>query len=165
MSEAYNELETIANELGLVCVFTFKPGDFADDAPVNTLTRNWTVKVERNGKEIISFPYFEGYAFCEAYPKKFGNLTVADANAIRRECQLGPRAKEPRQPLNALHNIAMDCIGVDDASGFEDWAQTYCYDPDSRKAYAVWEECNRFYHALKATVGIDNLRRIADVQL
>lgn len=165
MSEAYKELETIAEELGLSCAFQFKPGKFSNDTPVHKLTRNWVVSVQRNGKEILSCPYFEGIAFCDAHPKGFGNLTVAEADAIRHECEAGPKSKSPKQPLNALYNLAQDCTGVDNASGFDDWATGYGYDPDSRKAYAIWEESNRIYHAFRSAIGIDNVRRIADVQL
>ena len=49
----------------------------------------------------------------------------------------------PQSPnlTDVIHCVVQDTLGYDDARDFEDWAENCGYDPDSRKAYKVWEAC------------------------
>lgn len=45
--------------------------------------------------------------------------------------------------------IVLDSSGYENAIGFGEWAEEYGYDPDSRKAFRIWEECGEQYRKWK----------------
>lgn len=50
-----------------------------------------------------------------------------------------------------LESLQMDVSESDMA--FEDWANEYGYEPDSLKAYRVWETCNNYRRTLRSGLG------------
>lgn len=164
MIDARQELENVAAELGLTVTFEYVPQKYPVTHKVKDMQRKWKVTVHKNGKPILTTDYSEGIGHCDAYPKG-GNLTVRDSLDIRKECEQGPKSGSPKHPLDALWCIASDCNSLDTTSGFEDWATTFGYDPDSRKAYATWEQINEQYHILKSVIGHDGIDRLATVEL
>jgi hypothetical protein len=165
MSEAYKELEKVAADLGLTLDFDFVPQRFDDRTKATDMGLKWIVNVYKDGKRLVlSAEYTQGVAHCESYPKS-GRLTLHDYEQVQQECLNGPKSGQPKEPLNALWCIASDCNSLDTTSGFEDWATTFGHDPDSRKAYATWEEINEQYHILKSVIGHDGIERLATVEL
>lgn len=54
-----------------------------------------------------------------------------------------------------LDCLASDASGVDNARSFEDWANDYGYDTDSRKAERTYHICEKQAQDLKALLGQD----------
>jgi hypothetical protein len=51
-----------------------------------------------------------------------------------------------------LHSLALDSRVLDEGT-FEDWAGSLGYDPDSRKAEAIWKACVEIATTLRAGLG------------
>ena len=165
MSEARMELAQIATDLGLTVAYEYVKHKYPKDAKPSDFQRKWLVTIHKGDRLVLTSDYFEGCGHCDAHPKGLGRLTVHDTDAIRRECEDGPRNKTPKHPLDALWHIAMDCMGVENTAGFEEWAGEYGYDTDSIKALKIWQEINGQYHAMKCAIGHEGIERLAAVEL
>ena len=51
--------------------------------------------------------------------------------------------------------LMADAQGFEQAEGFEQWAAEYGYDPDSRKAFAIYEEVRESLPSLQDVLGDD----------
>lgn len=73
------------------------------------------------------------------------------ANELANESILlevnGPLKIELDDPL---HSVLMDARGSNQS--FEDWCDDLGYDTDSRRAYAIWQECRSLYEEINASV-------------
>jgi hypothetical protein len=82
------------------------------------------------------------------------NLIFGDGVAYRAA---SPSKKEKLgrvKPEDAIWSLLVDA-GVLSYTNFEDWASSYGYDLDSRKALACYETCLRSAHQLKALLRDD----------
>jgi hypothetical protein len=59
----------------------------------------------------------------------------------------------PPQVTEVLDNLASDAQGVEDVRSFEEWADNYGYDTDSRKAEEVYKVCLRQAKELQDFLG------------
>lgn len=66
---------------------------------------------------------------------------------------------EPDAEL-VLDCLASDSAGVENARSFEDWANEYGYDTDSRKAEKGFKVCERQAEKLKAFLGDDLYQKL-----
>lgn len=166
MSEAYNELQAAADELGLTLEFQFQPQIFFDGTPPEKMNMKWLATIMHKSKAVLATLYTQGVAHCPSYPRgKFGRLTVSEYDNLRRDCANPPRKGAPRQPLDALWCIATDCQSVMNCGSFEEWAGEFGYDTDSRQAEKTYNECVSNYMALKRAIGDDGIERLAAVEL
>lgn len=60
---------------------------------------------------------------------------------------------KPPTLSEVLDCLASDASDVENANGFEDWASDYGYDPDSRKAEKVYNQCVKARDGLRAFLG------------
>lgn len=73
-----------------------------------------------------------------------GEYTYGSAHDINTwDCQ--------RCLLDVLPSLQLDAGDADQP--FEDWAIELGYDPDSRKAYKIWEACQAIRHTLRKHLG------------
>jgi len=166
MSEAYKQLEQLAADLGLTLTFEFVPQQFPEGTELKNMGLQWIVNVRKGDRLVLRTTYSQGVAHCPSYPKgKYRFLSVADYEAIRRDCATQPREGQPKEPLEALWSIAGDCRGVSQCSGFEDWATEYGYDPDSRKAEGIYRECHKQWTSLRYHIGDAGVEALANVEL
>lgn len=56
---------------------------------------------------------------------------------------------------DVLNSLALDASGYENAQGFEDWANEYGYDTDSRKAERTYKVCQRQSERLREFLGED----------
>ena len=164
VSESYAELERVAERHGLTLTFEFVPQHFPEGTKACDMSMKWIVNVLCNGKHVLTTDYTQGSYFCPSRPKGLGNLTVADVENIRRDCATQPRSGQPVDPLDALWGIARDCQSVEQARGFEDWANEFGYDTDSRKAEAIYRTCVDQWKALRHYIGDEGIDAIANVE-
>ena len=80
------------------------------------------------------------------------------ANMTVRIPDGGAYVDVPQPPAieSVVSCIVMDSDGYENAIGYEEWAEEYGYDADSRKAYEIWEKCAEQYRNWKRfTRGLD----------
>jgi hypothetical protein len=140
---------------------------------------NWSVRLSIFGREILTSDYSQGIAYAPAY-----KLSVPHdwkENAIAHELERGTihtvrdggfyasaRTRDTRKPLPApalsdvLHSLAMDASALDDPD-FTAWAESVGYDPDSRKAEAIYRACIETATKLRAHLGQPLLNEIRTV--
>lgn len=70
---------------------------------------------------------------------------------------------EKAQPdiKNVVYGLLMDA-GVIDYSSFEEWADDYGYDVDSRKAESTYQACLKIGLALRSGLGDEGLRQLEE---
>jgi len=51
-----------------------------------------------------------------------------------------------------------------DGQGFEDWASSYGYEEDSRKAYKIWEMCLKEAQDLRSLLGYEGVRELYECE-
>lgn len=65
----------------------------------------------------------------------------------------GPALKDDPTAADVLDCLASDASGIENAEDFEDWASEYGYDPDSRKAEAIFNACKAQSGGLRRLLG------------
>jgi hypothetical protein len=116
-------------------------------------TLNWEVSLFVNDRLVLTTPYSAGCAHAPAYKYSQSRKDPRYLDNVRRvelECQTGfthnqflhPIRSKPILPnyLDVLHCLATDA-DVLNYSSFEDWAPNLGYDPDSRKAFQIYQTC------------------------
>lgn len=116
----------------------------------------WRVSVRRNGLEFHSTEYSAGCAHAPEYKKGGGHYGRGVTAAVVAECETGTiywdrlgRPVPPPDVADVVHCLLMDASGTDER--FEEWAANLGYDPDSRKAEAVFNSCRDVAAALRRT--------------
>lgn len=149
-----------ANGIKLTTVFI--PFSKSRNANEKHKSLNWKVTLWRNDTAIITTDYSAGCGHCPAYkkPPRFGNGNPdkwAQEQLIAFECEKGiagfsvspnfgsvmPRSgnKKIEPDLESvLYSLIMDGDALD-YRGFEDWAENFGYDPDSREAEKTYKAC------------------------
>lgn len=144
---------------------------------------NWTVSLWRGGTCAITTDYSAGIGHCPAYKKPprlpsnaRGLDTWARDKLIAFECENGHegvfggadsvRLKTPRTPIepdaeSVLHSILVDSDVLDYRS-FEDWADCYGYDRDSRSAESIYRDCLKIALQVRAVFGESLISELRD---
>lgn len=52
--------------------------------------------------------------------------------------------------VEVMDCLCADAAGIENATGFEDWAADLGYDPDSRRAEAIYKQCGELADELRA---------------
>ena len=164
-------------KLGLSMKEEFVPFSRSRNAKEPNPSLNWKVDIFHHGRKIHSVEYTAGVGHCGAYQaniKQLGsrNCIMRD-EAIRRECETGVIYKQGQEisasygrgekheldASDVFYSIVLDSDAINYAS-FEDWAENFGFDPDSRKAYAAYEECLKDGLILRAALGDDDLKKL-----
>ncbi|MDR3436404.1 hypothetical protein [Telmatospirillum sp.] len=166
-------LGKLAYDLGLHINAEFVPysqsRSFKANHTFHDYNLNWKVSLTKDTRPIISCDYSAGMGHCPSY-KYIERLTNDYVSVIKAECELGvrhrrcPLAPDRKHPIlpdanGVLNSLVMDA-DVLDYSTFEAWALELDFDPDSRKAEAIYREC--LIHALSLRNGVrdENLQRL-----
>lgn len=134
---------------------------------------NWSVTLERNGRDVLTTDYSAGIAYCPAYDQRArwtldytraivdetetGFAVIPNRNVIRKGKAINPDA------ASVIASLVLDA-SVLDAGGFEDWANECGYDTDSRAAEAIYRACLEIALKLRAAIGdagLETLRAAA----
>lgn len=170
---------TWAEKHGVTMSAQFVPFSQSRNKGEKSPSLNWRVTLSRNGRDILATDYSAGCGHCPAYKASIkemgGKDCVMRAEAIRMECETGKKAlvmpsgqvfvsnKVAILPEldSVLWSLSMDS-SVIDAGGFEQWAADLGYDTDSRKAEAIYRECLDIALKLRAALGDEAMRELAE---
>jgi hypothetical protein len=133
---------------------------------------NWHVTITFQDRIAASTEYSAGLAYCPSYnAREHRKPSVDYVESIVHECETGltwqgsyylkSKRIEPDLAL-VLNHILSDGEAIDYAS-FEDWAVSYGYDPDSRKAEKLYRLCLDIGLQLRAALGDAELNRLRDL--
>lgn len=121
--------------------------------------------------DILTTDYSAGIAHCPAHKRLGWNprWTLENAALIEAETEtglphkkgwggmtlpvpIGPRKKIEPEAASVIHSLALDS-DVLDYPTFEEWAENFGYDSDSRKAEAIYRACLEIALKLRAGLG------------
>lgn len=132
---------------------------------------NWRVTLERNGRAFLTTDYSQGEGHAPA--AKWKGKAYGQQRAIDIEIETGmvagtlfsdePRAtRKPIAPpslADVVYSLASDS-SVLDSSGFEDWANEFGYDTDSRSAEATYRACLDIALKMRGAIGEAGLQAL-----
>jgi hypothetical protein len=182
-----DQLQTFIDSLGLAYKAGFVPfSKSRNDKPVKTasdLSINWRITLMRDGKELAT-DYSQGIGHLPHGLGNYGNrLSVDQFNAIHHACNTGMapssgnisnttasrwnpgqwRAKlEAPKLTDVLYSLVMDSDAIE-AGDFEEWADTFGYDKDSRSAEKLYKACLELGLKLRQLVGNANLDKLREL--
>jgi hypothetical protein len=157
---------------GLTVKATFVPFSQSRNAGEKQPTLNWRVLLYKGDKVILSADYSAGCAHCPAYKlsvREAGSQnSIMRAEMIRYECENGkaygkflPGKPILPDPCDVFYSFLSDGEAID-AGSFESWAADYGYDKDSRKAFAMYNECIQTGLSLRSALGEVALSELFD---
>ena len=101
--------------------------------------------------------YSVGSGIVESWLKKHGPvyhrqflITAPHTIGAKRYVEVNGKEYRPKLP-DVLNCLAMDASGMDES--FEDWADNYGYDTDSRKAETIYKACQDNARQLRVLLG------------
>lgn len=138
-----------------------------------TLAKRW---VNDNGdnrySDVLTTDYSAGIGHCPSYRQGM-RWTLENAAAIEFETERGRRAPAYRSlnpiggkpimpdPVDVIASLARDS-DVLDYAGFEQWADEFGYDPDSRKAESTYRACLQIALQLRNGLGEQALSELRE---
>jgi hypothetical protein len=175
------EITATLATLGLTVAAKFVPFSQSRNKGEDRKTLNWTVTVQRNGRDVLTTDYSAGVAHCPSYAKPVPrdwekNPKSWQKDATDFECESGLPARFHHwargfrgdtakpilpDPVDVLYSLAMDSF-VLDAGGFEDWASEFGYDTDSRQAESLYRACLEIALKLRAAIGDSGMGLLRD---
>lgn len=182
-------IDAICEHNGVTMDSEFVPFSVSRNSEEDRPSLNWKITIKRHGREVLRTDYGQGYGHAPASKLKApGKMSGRYAeqlrmNAIRAECETGMRHRFGEYgslfgrdgTMNTRAAITPPAIGevmqslisdsdVLDYGGFDDWAENYGYDPDSRKAESIYRACVEIATKLRAGLGqslIEEIRLVA----
>lgn len=167
---AREQLAALMAREGLTVAATFVPFSRSRNADATTsdgrpwVTLNWRVQLVKAGRNMIETDYSAGSAHTPAYNAPASLFVTAHMPERRAreeleawECENGFAGHyligtiRRRGPSSAYPPLMPDPVAVFSSlltdsdvlnySGFEEWASSFGYDPDSRKAESIYRAC------------------------
>lgn len=148
---------------GITMTAVFVPQSKSRNAKEKNLSLNWLVTITANGRSITT-DYMQGIGHLPGY--KHGWKSIDDANREKEAAETGkylrPNAEYFRTaiPPPTLDDV-LSCLILDasaiDAGSFEDWAQEFGYDTDSRAAEKIYDACVKTALQLRSMLGNDRI--------
>jgi hypothetical protein len=153
------KLHECAERLKIGVKAEFVPFSQSRNKAKKTPSLNWRVTLTRDGRDILTTDYGAGQGHCPASkrPPKLSNGAIdkyLQRKRIGIECERGKvsRARDgnyaglmlgaPILPdeCDVIYSLARDS-DVLDYSSFEEWAENFGYDADSRSAEKIYQAC------------------------
>lgn len=172
MTDTQETLAECIARLGLTVSAEFVPfsqsRNAKPDARPGERSLNWRVTLKHNGRDVLTTDYSAGIGHCPAYKasaRRLGNAnSLLRAQFIEWETENGkeshtnefqrPYGIKPILPdsSDVIYSLVSDS-DVLDCSTFEEWAGNLGYDPDSRKAEAIYRACLEIALKLRNSIG------------
>ena len=138
---------------------------------------HWRITLQR-GVYGMQCEYRQGVAHVENYKQHHATsydqrlaeqcyrLTCETGKLYRANASIGSVVigiQKPPDVIDVVHSLVLDA-DVLNTVGFEDWAQNYGYDTDSRKAEKIWQQCLAQTRDLLPVIGgYQNLDRLREL--
>lgn len=176
------ELEAVIAELGLSVDAEFVPWSrsrsfdpkIAEKKHVNGRALNWRVTLKRGDRAVLTTDYSAGIAHCPAYKRLFkGRWTIDVVDAVIHETEHGKEARGSEMsvgttgaailpdPVDVIWSLASES-DVLDYPTYEEWADCFGLDPDSRKGEASYRSCIEIALKLRAAISEDGLKKLRE---
>lgn len=173
------KLESAIAALGLTVSAEFVPFSQSRNKAEKHRSLNWRVTLQRNGRDVMTTDYSAGIAHCPAYKRLgmngLGRETMEQRESIVFETEKGrtaPRVFSGRftgsgiggapilpDSVDVVWSLAQDSDVLDYGS-FEDWADTFGYDTDSRSAESTYRACLEIALKLRNAIGESGLESL-----
>jgi hypothetical protein len=151
-------------DLGLAIKTKFIPFSQSRNANDKHPTLNYKVTLIYKGREVLTTDYSMGCAFVPGY-QQFPKDRHIQRLLLEQSCETGYvwkiidgntllPTKEPILPdaVDVIYSLIIDSE-VLDAGRYEEWADAYGYDVDSRKGEATYRACLDIALRLRASLG------------
>lgn len=177
-------IKATLDDMGLSIAAKFVPFSQSRSKNDTRKTLNWTITLQRDGRDVLTFDYSAGVAHCPGYavtdvPRSFQGHGVTRAKVLFRyrqelasaECETGypmqgypfARIRNSKpitpDPVDVVSSLVLDST-VLDYGEFESWAADLGYDTDSRKAFADYHACLDIGLKLRAAIGDAGFERL-----
>ena len=161
--EIKNQVAQILESNNIKLVYEFVPFSKSRNKADKSPSLNYKVKVLKGEREVLETDFMMGCAHCPAY-KNFRLNSYEQNRVIKAECERGTEhrfiADSPFNTGNKIlphaadvfHSLVLDS-DVIEYSSFEDWAENFGYDADSRKAEKIYRDCLDIALKLKNSIG------------
>jgi hypothetical protein len=173
------QAKAFADSTGIEYAAEFVPQSKSRNAGEKAPSLNWRVTLRKNGRTLTT-DYMQGCAHIPHYEQRFANLVIYDA-AVRKACETGlsvlragqkngydacggdnfwgARAKPIPPPafVDVLASLVLDS-DVIDYPRFDDWAETYGYETDSRTAEKTYRACLEIALQVRQMLDLDAAR-------
>jgi len=158
------KLNGLLDALGLSITATFVPWSKSRNYRHNTHAKdrnlNWQVSLMQQRSPdakpliVLTIDYQAGIGHCPWMKVQRSGIrwNIENTDAVAWECEHGKAYSEilrgarasakPLMPdtLDVIHCLILDSNAIE-YGGFEDWAETFGYETDSRKAEAIYRAC------------------------
>lgn len=155
-------IEAWAQDNAITLESEFVPFSKSRNAKEKHPSLNWKVTLQRNGHAILTTDYSAGMGHCPSYKSGFH----ATEEAIAWEVEHGTKYRDitPILPdlADVLYSLALDA-SVLDAGSFEEWAEEFGYDTDSRAAEGLYRACLDIALKLRNGLGEAKLAELQEV--
>ena len=169
------KLESAMAALGLTVSAEFVPFSQSRNKDSDHRSLNWRVTLQRIGRDILTTDYSAGIAHCPAYKLSVavagGQNSIMRAGLIEFETEKGKPAPT-RGLFSSGKPILPDSVDVVwslsqesdvlNYGGFEDWAENFGYDPDSRSAESIYRACLDIALKLRNAIGEAGLESLRE---
>ncbi len=164
-NENFARIDAVLAKHKITVTAVFVPLSKSRNAAEKRRTLNWTVTLCTEGKPVVTADYSAGEGHCPSY--KHGDRSMWRDELLAWECEHGlpatrgdcvkPYAKPGGKPLmpdtrSVVYGLLSDSSAIDHPT-FEDWAEDFDYDTDSRKAEATYRQCLETGLKLRAAFG------------
>ena len=154
MTMTKESITDILTAMGVSLEATFIPWSQSRNKNEKRKSLNWIVILKREGKKAISTDYMQGIGHIPGFPiqarmtsdlENLLSLTVEQGKVYNYKrgnpmFPMSTKKLDPPSVLDVLHCLLMDSDVLNYAT-FEEWANELGYDPDSRKAEGIYQEC------------------------
>lgn len=174
----YIELDAFIAELiadGLTYKATFVPQSASRNSGEKQPTLNWRIALVNKKDTRFDTDYTQGIGNMPGKKPVFQDGRVDQYKQRLREQEASEtgfytdangynRKRLPAPELRGvLYSLVLDSKSLEDACGFEDWANDLGYDIDSRKAEKAYEACKKIAFDLRQLLGRSNINRLAEL--
>jgi hypothetical protein len=135
---------------GITCDYTYDPWDGNGEPRLK-----WAIQVRVHGDPAWSGHFTAGVGHAPSYPAMVSHDECRTGKSVR-----GMRITPPLRDVVA--SLCLDAGALDYAS-FEDWAGEFGMDTDSRKAFAMYQQCLQCGIALRAALGSERFDHLKEV--
>lgn len=159
-----------ANRHEISAKFDFVPFYLSRSAGQENPSLNWEVTLYKNGREFLCFDYSAGMAHAPSYKQNMKYQIEVDA--VRRECETGRKSTvlmscnvasgkkiDPPKLADIFYSLSSDADALN-YSTFEEWASSFGYETDSRKAEVIYKTCMNYALKLRGAVGEKGLSEL-----